>query len=389
MAENSTLSPVSLTSYFDPVTDKPLQVDLYFYKANTLDLITVYTDSLLQVPHASPVPSGGSGRVPPVYVGELPAPGYRVRTFDQYGQLIEDLDGLPGAVLAGGGGGGGDPADPNAVLQTGDLIFSWTNATPRAGAVRGNGNTIGNPVSGASEMAHDDAHALFIKLWQQDVEHLLVVASGGTPSRGSSAQGDWDAGKTIALPDYRNRMIIGMDPVGATSSVNRLAGAILDAGSNAGIIGAHGGRPTHTITALQLPSHTHTLTDPGHLHSATNITHTHTLNLSLGAVGNHAHNVTTYDAGNHTHYYEAGDATYGTGGGYPGWSSTPGGKNTGAAGNHSHTGYTDAQGSHNHAISGTASTAGDLGITIGTSLTGITMSGYAGGSQAHPIVQPI
>jgi hypothetical protein len=68
---------------------------LYFYKPDTLDPVTVYKDQDLSVPWPQPVPTGGSSRVPAIYVGEQ---DYRIRIFDQYGQLVEEIPFLPGAT---------------------------------------------------------------------------------------------------------------------------------------------------------------------------------------------------------------------------------------------------------------------------------------------------
>ena len=57
---------------------------LFFYHPETENPLTVYTDApARRAACRLPVLSGGSGRVPPIYVGEEP---YRVRVYDSYGR---------------------------------------------------------------------------------------------------------------------------------------------------------------------------------------------------------------------------------------------------------------------------------------------------------------
>ena len=282
------LSPLSLTSYYDPYNGAVLNASLYFYKAQSLDPFTVYTDSGLAIPHAQPVLTGGSGRVPPVWIGQE-AP-YRVRTFDQYGTLLEDIDNIPGAFTPdegdGGGGTGNDGSLPPAgtaldltLLKTGDIFASFAaGGTARAGAVRCNGQTIGSATSGASERANADTHALFVFLWQQDAvspNELLPVLGG----KGSTSEGDWTANKQITLPDLRGRTIVGTDPMGSGISSGRMTGAkftkTTGTGSDASVPGAAGGVASITLTIQEIPWHTHAVTDPGHTHVVYDPTHTH------------------------------------------------------------------------------------------------------------------
>ena len=89
-----------------------------------------------------------------------------------------------------------------------------------AGRVRANGNSIGNAVSGASELASPVCQSLFQWLWNGDP---TLAVSGG---RGATALADWNANKTIALPDFRGRTPFGIDGMGASAS-GRLANATL------------------------------------------------------------------------------------------------------------------------------------------------------------------
>lgn len=287
----SALSPVSLSSYFDPNTGAVMHVDLYFYKAGTLNPLPVYVDSGLSVLHTQPLPSTGYGRIPPVFIGELPNSGYRVRVFNQYSELVEDLDNLPGAVAPDGGGGGAGPVQPDDVhlLKTGDYVFAARNATPREGAVLANGLTLGSATSPATGRANDDAHDLFVLLWGSDEYGLLPVL----PSRGASAEGDWLANKVITLPDLQCSVLVGMDAMGTTAT-GRLAGVPMQSASHQPQrIFARGGSALHTLTTAQIPAHSHT----GTAQSAG--AHTHTGDADNG--GAHTHSGSTNATGSHNH----------------------------------------------------------------------------------------
>jgi len=60
--------------------------------------------------------------------------------------------------------------------------------------------------------------------------------------------GSGDGTTTFNLPDFREKSPMGTE------------------GSIAGIVGATYGELAHTLTAFEIPSHSHTVTDPGHTH---------------------------------------------------------------------------------------------------------------------------
>lgn len=131
------------------------------------------------------------------------------------------------------------PEIPNPFV-TGDI-----RATLRSSAASGwvmlNDGTIGNASSGATTRANADCEDLFKLLWD-NVSNTHAAVSGG---RGSSAQDDWDANKTIALPKALGRVL---GAAGAGSGLTSRA------------LGETVGAETHTLTESQMPSHTHTLT---------------------------------------------------------------------------------------------------------------------------------
>ena len=67
--------------------------------------------------------------------------------------------------------------------------------------------------------------------------------------------GSGDGSTTFNKPDLRGRVIAGQDDMGGTSA-DRLTG--LSGGLNGDNLGATGGSQTHTLTASELPQHTHT-----------------------------------------------------------------------------------------------------------------------------------
>lgn len=68
--------------------------------------------------------------------------------------------------------------------------------------------------------------------------------------------GAGDGSTTFNLPDLRGRVPAGKDDMGG-SAANRLTTA--GSGVNGVALGAAGGAQTHTLTAAQMPAHTHTV----------------------------------------------------------------------------------------------------------------------------------
>ena len=129
--------------------------------------------------------------------------------------------------------------------------------------------------------------------------------------------------------------------------------------------GSDGGEYTHTLSAAEMPNHTHSVA--GGTYSTT-------------TSGNHQHTGTTAGAGNHSHAYtNAANATIGTigvdtyvtGTAISSINFITNGSNTSESGWHSHSFTTDASGNHSH------------NVTIPDKNTSAT-----GGNQAHNNVQP-
>ena len=185
---------------------------------------------------------------------------------------------------------------------------------------------------------------------------------------------------TFNLPDLRGRVIAGQDDMGGTSA-NRLTNQ--PGGLNGDVLGAAGGADVHTLTAAQIPSHSH---GSGTLAASSAGSHSHSRgSLTASSAGSHSHgggSLTASSAGSHTHTIAA---VNGTSGG-PGLqrSTGTGSTTTGSGGSHSHSisGSTSSGGSHSHSISGSTSSGGSHSHSISGS------TGSIGGGGAHNNVQP-
>ncbi|TXH53952.1 MAG: phage tail protein [Desulfurellales bacterium] len=79
--------------------------------------------------------------------------------------------------------------------------------------------------------------------------------------------GAGDGSTTFNVPDLRGRVIAGVDNMGGVAA-SLLTNDSWGAGFNAVSLGAAGGLQYHTLTAAEMPVHTHSVTDPGHTHTA-------------------------------------------------------------------------------------------------------------------------
>lgn len=246
--------PFSLSQQFDAL-GKPLGgCRLFTIQAGTVSTPQdAFQDVDLTIKLPNPIECDAAGRLPQFFLADG---NIKVRLTDKNGvtQIVADNILVIGPSSGGGGGGGGQ-VDPTTIANTGDVKYRYSVGSI-AGWVRANGRTIGSASSGATERANADCQALFEYLWGADSS---LTVSGG---RGASASADWSANKTITLPDFRGRVLAGMDDMGA-SSATRLSDIL-----NSTTLGAAGGAKTHTLTTAQIPSHRHlnSLSDPGHIH---------------------------------------------------------------------------------------------------------------------------
>lgn len=247
---------LSMSQQFDEL-GKPLSGGLlYFIEAGTTSTPqNAYQDSALTLPWPNPIVLDAAGRIPQFYLADG---SIKIRLTDSAGvqQLVADNVLVVGPSSGSGGGG---TVDATTIFTTGDVKHVYGTGTI-SGWVRANGRTIGSSTSGATERANSDTQALFEYLWGADAG---LTVSGG---RGASANADWVTNKTITLPDFRGRVLAGMDDMGNTA-----AGRLTSAGVITGTtLGYGGGSESHTLTASQMPSHSHSGTTSiesnGHTH---------------------------------------------------------------------------------------------------------------------------
>jgi microcystin-dependent protein len=240
---------------------------------------------------------------------------------------------------------------PGAFTPTGAML-QYLGTTAPNGWVRGNGRTIGNASSSATERANADTEDLFTFLWDSFADAQCAVSTG----RGASAAADYAANKTIALPDLRGRAFFGLDDMGATSA-SRL-GAVITADTTNG---ASGGSETVTLSEANLAAHTHDLGN--HTHAVTGNTESHTHGFTTGAAGTHTHTTTTTNTGFTGPATGSGTTSYA-------WSLAG---VTGAVGDHTHSGTTNGS---------TAS------ISLTSAAPSSNTSSSAGSGTAHSNMPP-
>lgn len=131
-------------------------------------------------------------------------------------------------------------------------VLDYVGATAPSGYIFASGRTIGNAASGATERANADTQTLYELLWNSMANTEAAVSSG----RGASAAADFAANKTIAIPDLRGRTVAGKDNMGGTTA-SRLTATY---SMNGTTLGTAGGAEQHTLTAAQMPAHTHSET---------------------------------------------------------------------------------------------------------------------------------
>lgn len=333
-----------------------------FYAGGTTTPLTTYTDAGASAPHnTASLVTDGNGMWPMIFV---PYGSYDYRILDSDDTIINTATNVPNPAPV-------DPTstDPNALMQTGDMIFSPA-AVSRAGFVRANGNTIGSGASSATERANDDAETLFTWLWDNLADARAAVSGG----RGGTAAADWSANKTIATPDLRASSPLGLDDMGA-GVASRLGSAPF-ANGNATTGGSVAGGTTQVMVEANLPAHTHGV---GTFVIVAAGNHNHSDGtLSAAAGGQHSHslsdpghshtvtdfrtNITTNDGGGAARGVIADGAQTGFTSAAAGTGITVNESNT-----HTHDviGTTGTDGSHTHSMSGeTASVGSATAINI-------------------------
>lgn len=127
------------------------------------------------------------------------------------------------------------------LAKTGDTKFTLRPVADPGWLLLDDG-TIGNPASGSTH-ASNQTKALFFMIWAYlaagNPYFALYTSTGGGTVLGTSAEADWDANKRITLPASVGRVLANANGA-LTTSVNNSTGA-----------------STYTLTADNLPPHTH------------------------------------------------------------------------------------------------------------------------------------
>jgi microcystin-dependent protein len=109
----------------------------------------------------------------------------------------------------------------------------------------------------------------------------------------STSYGVGDGSTTFNIPDCRGSVVAGLDNMGGVAR-NVLPGAT--------VLGVFGGEATHLLSTSEMPSHSHAITDPGHLHAQNGATLYNDANPSVqnaagGNMNNNAHNTASATTG--------------------------------------------------------------------------------------------
>lgn len=130
----------------------------------------------------------------------------------------------------------------SSLVSTGMMVDYWGLYEPD-GWVFAAGGTIGNAGSGADYT--DGTEGLFVLLWNSIGDSYCPVSGGRI---GPNAVDDFNAGKTLTLPDAR----------GKTS---------IFAGGSFAVLGSSAGSETVSLVADNMPTHSHDVVIPAHNHS--------------------------------------------------------------------------------------------------------------------------
>ena len=234
--------PLSLTQQFD-IYGKPLAGgQLYIIQAGTVSTPQdAFQDTALTIKLPYPMTLDAAGRIPQFFLADG---SVKVRLQDRTGVVQLAADSIL-VIGPSAGGGGGSTVDPTQLIQTGNMIFRY-GVGAVTGYVRLNNLTIGSATSGATERANADCQALFLQLWAADP---TLAVSGG---RGANALADWTANKQLSLPDFRGYGLGALDDMG-----NAASGRLSAVGALATTLGGAFGGQTQTLSAANVPQHTH------------------------------------------------------------------------------------------------------------------------------------
>lgn len=130
--------------------------------------------------------------------------------------------------------------------STGDVKYSYVTTAPDGWIF--NTGSIGSASSGATQRANADTFDLYSLMWT-NVANTEAPVSGG---RGASALADFNANKTLTLPDGRGRTAVAKDNLKLVQAGTQpSAGTMVEVDGT--VLGKVGGDDTHTLIQAQLP----------------------------------------------------------------------------------------------------------------------------------------
>ncbi|MCS3725510.1 hypothetical protein [Bradyrhizobium betae] len=242
--------PLALAIQLDTDGSVASNCQATFYRAGTVATKqNVYSDFSLTQAMSNPLSCDQSGRLPLFWIADGLI---HVRLTNAAGNPIVDTT-MQVLGPSSGGGGGGGTVDPTALYATGDMKMRWGTG-PLSGFVRLNGLSIGNVSSGATERANSDTQALFVYLCGAD---LNLPISGG---RSGNCLNDYNASKTLTLPDGRNTLIAGLGDMG--NSDRALFSGVTFTSGNSTTLGSVLGAARNTLATTNLPPYTPSFSSP-------------------------------------------------------------------------------------------------------------------------------
>ena len=269
--------PIALQQSVNSVGQPLAGCLLYIFQSGTVATPqNSFSDTGLTQVLPNPLQCDQNGRLPMFYLANG---SVHVRLTDASGVVQFDYP----SMLVIGQSGGTAPAqsfDPTAIPVTGDVKFRPTTDI-LSGWVKLNATTIGSASSGATQLASATAQALYVYLWGVCNNAHCAVSSG----RGANGLADFNANKTLTVPDLRSRVPLGLANM-ASSQPN--CNSRSDCITNGNV--TSGGGDTND-TAFATGGSSNTILAQGNLPSVTlPITSEPTITLNLNLVSNSVSN---------------------------------------------------------------------------------------------------
>jgi microcystin-dependent protein len=274
-----TLPSIPLSQQFN-INGTPLAgALLYTFAVGTVATPqNTYQDFGLTILNPNPLSADQYGRFPMFYMADGQV---HVRATDPSGVVLFDYPTMQVIGPSSGGGGGGS-VDPTSVFSSGDIKIRATSEI-LIGWVKANGTTIGSPTSGASQRGNNDTQNLYTYLWQEYANTKCPVVGG----RGVSGLADFQANKTIQVPDWRGMSFAGLDDMGSAAAGRILASNVTSGGGDGPTTpAATGGEANHTLVVAEMARGLVTLTQSPHSHAPNSPSTGYLENLiAAGAIG--------------------------------------------------------------------------------------------------------